>query len=69
LFDNIDMVHEDGTATLINEQNVGTLLERADYGYPLAEGKTKHRGVARERRDTRELPGRGVSRPPSVGVA
>jgi len=39
LFDNVDTIHEDGTAILINEQNVGTLLERADHGYLLAEGK------------------------------
>lgn len=48
LFDNIDMVHEDGTAILINEQNVGTLLERADYGYLLAEGKIKQEGNTEE---------------------
>lgn len=39
LFDNVDTIHEDGTAILINEQNVGTLLQRADHGYLLAEGK------------------------------
>ncbi|WP_251343731.1 ABC transporter ATP-binding protein [Haloplanus halophilus] len=44
LFDEIDSIHDDGTAILINEQNVGTLLERADYGYLLAEGKVSERG-------------------------
>ena len=48
LFDNVDKVHEDGTAILINEQNVGTLLERADHGYLLAEGKISEEGKAEE---------------------
>ena len=48
LFDNVDQVHEDGTAILINEQNVGTLLERADHGYLLAEGKISLEGKAEE---------------------
>lgn len=48
LFDNVDKVHSDGTAILINEQNVGTLLERADYGYLLAEGKINEEGRAEE---------------------
>jgi len=45
LFDEIDMIHDDGTAILINEQNVGTLLERADYGYLLAEGSVSEEGT------------------------
>lgn len=48
LFDNVDTIHDDGTAILINEQNVGTLLERADYGYLLAEGKINEEGRTEE---------------------
>lgn len=44
LFDNVDTIHDDGTAILINEQNVGTLLERAEYGYLLAEGAVNEEG-------------------------
>jgi ABC-type branched-subunit amino acid transport system ATPase component len=48
LFDNVDAIHDDGTAVLINEQNVGTLLERADYGYLLADGKIREEGSTDE---------------------